>query len=310
MKINEIIIESKQFPTQDYEGLKISMVEKDGQLIVKAIDDWGVNELGYVIFNIGDNDELDPQDLEVDDRYRGQGIAKVMYDFVSSHGYEIHRSHDQTDDGAGFWNKHRGGDVRVWEDEELNELRGIKNDFKQPISARDYLTQHGFKQIGFGGYASVWEHPNLDYVLKTFSPSDKAYLAWVSICTQHRGNPYLPKFVSTKPIKLPTGNYAIRMERLQRGTDATVDLANEIQKFIVLTALQGRNKSFNTKWEMKKAIDYEWEKLQSYANDTNFLDAVWLIYQAVLSSYGHPDIIPNNIMMRDNTIVFTDPLSP
>jgi hypothetical protein len=38
-----------------------------------------------------------------------------MYDYVTSHGYEIHRSYDQTDAGAGFWNKHRGEDVRVWE---------------------------------------------------------------------------------------------------------------------------------------------------------------------------------------------------
>jgi len=38
-----------------------------------------------------------------------------MYDYAKSKGYEIHRSYDQTDAGAGFWNKHRGEDVRVWE---------------------------------------------------------------------------------------------------------------------------------------------------------------------------------------------------
>jgi hypothetical protein len=38
-----------------------------------------------------------------------------MYDYAKSKGYKIHRSYDQTDAGAGFWNKHRGKDVRVWE---------------------------------------------------------------------------------------------------------------------------------------------------------------------------------------------------
>jgi hypothetical protein len=38
-----------------------------------------------------------------------------MYDYVKKLGYKIVRSWDQTDAGAGFWNKHRGEDVRVWE---------------------------------------------------------------------------------------------------------------------------------------------------------------------------------------------------
>jgi pyrimidine deaminase RibD-like protein/GNAT superfamily N-acetyltransferase len=37
-----------------------------------------------------------------------------MYDFVKSKGYKIQRSWDQTDAGAGFWDKHRG-EERVWE---------------------------------------------------------------------------------------------------------------------------------------------------------------------------------------------------
>jgi GNAT superfamily N-acetyltransferase len=115
MRAYEFLFEYKKYPTQDYEGIKISMVEKDGRLFVRAIDDWGVNELGSVEFVIGDGKELDPQDLRVDDRYQGQGIARTMYDYVKSRGYKIVRSWDQTEAGAGFWNKHRGEDVRVWE---------------------------------------------------------------------------------------------------------------------------------------------------------------------------------------------------
>jgi GNAT superfamily N-acetyltransferase len=105
-----------EYKTEEYNGLRFSTNVENGQLIVRALDDWGTNELGHVVFNIGDNDELDPQDLEVDDRYQGQGVAKIMYDYVKTLGYEIHRSWDQTPAGAGFWNKHRGADTRVWEE--------------------------------------------------------------------------------------------------------------------------------------------------------------------------------------------------
>jgi hypothetical protein len=40
-----------------------------------------------------------------------------MYDYLKSEGFNINRSYDQTDAGKGFWDKHRGEDVRVWEDD-------------------------------------------------------------------------------------------------------------------------------------------------------------------------------------------------
>jgi len=156
MRAHEFIVEYKKYPTQDYEGIKISMVEKDGRLFVRAIDDWGVNELGSVEFVIGDGKELDPQDLQVDDRYQGQGIARTMYDYVKSQGYKIVRSWDQTDAGAGFWNKHRGEDVRVWEDKQQGVTAyhgnqgGIHKELITPMwwtedrdTAVYYATQYG-----------------------------------------------------------------------------------------------------------------------------------------------------------------------
>jgi GNAT superfamily N-acetyltransferase len=139
MRASEFIVEYK---TEEYNGLRFTTDIKNGQLIVRALDDWGTNELGHVVFNIGDQDELDPQDLEVDDRYQGQGIAKTMYDYVKTLGYEIHRSWDQTPAGAGFWNKHRGEDQRVWEnmdhskdDRAVEELRAALVARKEKLQA-------------------------------------------------------------------------------------------------------------------------------------------------------------------------------
>jgi len=112
--VKEDLTEAKT-TREDFEGMTIEMIKNGHVLVINAIDDWGNNILGSVAFNIGDDNDLDPQDLKVDERYQGQGIARVMYDYAKSKGYKIHRSYDQTDAGAGFWDKHRGADVRVWE---------------------------------------------------------------------------------------------------------------------------------------------------------------------------------------------------
>ena len=117
----EPISERKQYPLEDFEGLKFRIVADSGQLFVNALDSTGNNELGHVTFNIDNGKDLDPQDLFIKDKFRGQGIAKIMYDFVKSKGYKIQRSWDQTDAGAGFWNKHKGEDVRVWEQKYVDE---------------------------------------------------------------------------------------------------------------------------------------------------------------------------------------------
>lgn len=121
MRAREFIVE--------YKGIDISLTkEKDdayvddddveNQIIyVKASS--GGKELGHVLFTMGYDSQgliLNPQDLEVDERYQGQGIAAAMYDYVKSQGYRIRRSGQQTDAGADFWKKHRP-DSNVWEQE-------------------------------------------------------------------------------------------------------------------------------------------------------------------------------------------------
>ena len=124
MRAQEFISERETVP---FQGIDMSLtVEKDddyvddddadNQLIhVRAMS--GGRELGHVLFTQDYDSQglvLNPQDLEVDERYRGQGIAAAMYDYVKSLGYKIRRSGQQTDAGAGFWAKHRP-DSNVWE---------------------------------------------------------------------------------------------------------------------------------------------------------------------------------------------------
>jgi GNAT superfamily N-acetyltransferase len=127
MRAQEFILEYKTTP---FRGLDIAVERAEDELMVRALANG--RELGSVLF-VQDGEYLLPQDLEVDERYRGQGIAATMYDYVKSLGYQIRRSGQQTDAGAGFWDRHRPG-ANVWEDEvnEVQILSKVKGKGSQP----------------------------------------------------------------------------------------------------------------------------------------------------------------------------------
>ena len=158
MRAREFITESR---TVEFQGLTIRVHKKPYGLKVEALDEWGSKVLGYVEFDsdCAHGKELDPQDLRVDDKYQGQGIAKIMYDFVKSRGYTINRSWDQTDAGAGFWDKHRGEGVRVWEESNSTNI----------ISAEklwDYVSKIHPKDQQGGGFLKSLVMLNPQYELK------------------------------------------------------------------------------------------------------------------------------------------------
>ncbi|MEY4334178.1 MAG: hypothetical protein RLZZ196_2921, partial [Bacteroidota bacterium] len=141
--------------SEDYNGIQLSLeIEKDDEYVddedtdnqtiyVKATADG--RELGHVLFTIDYDSQgmvLNPQDLEVDDRYRGQGIAATMYDYVKSKGYRIRRSGQQTDAGAGFWNKHKPG-KNIWEqgvaesdEDDSKKLKGFHQSLGNAVRGR------------------------------------------------------------------------------------------------------------------------------------------------------------------------------
>lgn len=122
MRATEFITEESK--SAKYNGLIMKYAFNSVALVLKAFDPTTKNPLAYVKF-VKENKELYPQDLWVNDEHRNRGIAKSMYDYLKSEGYVINRSHDQTKAGAGFWDKHRGEDEYVWEDEKLDESKII-----------------------------------------------------------------------------------------------------------------------------------------------------------------------------------------
>ena len=89
--------------------------------------------LGSVKFFM-DGDTLEADMVEVDERYRGQGIAAAMYDYAKSQGYTIEKSSDLTPDGDHFWNKNRGEEP-VWENNPAAGITKAFNNLGDPVFA-------------------------------------------------------------------------------------------------------------------------------------------------------------------------------
>jgi GNAT superfamily N-acetyltransferase len=142
---------------ENFNGIDIDMDIEGDEIMVRAMA--GGKELGHVLF-VDEGEYLMPQDLEVDERYHGQGIAATMYNYVKSKGYKIRRSGQQTDAGTGFWNKHKPG-KNVWEQGVAEGLDANQKKAKQvPSTEMPKKTstvlgqapkQHPFKGRAVGG---------------------------------------------------------------------------------------------------------------------------------------------------------------
>jgi GNAT superfamily N-acetyltransferase len=115
MKAREFLKEAK---SAKYNNLAMKYAFNDNALILKAFSKEG--PLAFAKF-LKEDQNLYPQHLFVHDDHQNKGIAKAMYDYLKSEGYTIHRSHDQTKAGAGFWDNHRGKGSSVWEEAALGE---------------------------------------------------------------------------------------------------------------------------------------------------------------------------------------------
>lgn len=98
-----------------FDGIDLEAFGDKGEFQINA--DIDGERVGQVLFLTYGDKNLEAKDLWVDEKYRGKGIAKIMYDWAKKLGYTIERSDAQTDAGKHFWDKNRGEEGRVWESE-------------------------------------------------------------------------------------------------------------------------------------------------------------------------------------------------
>ena len=162
--------------TANVDGIQVSINTNEKNASVYASSDG--RRLGYAEFD-RDGNVMVPYDLAVDDKYRGQGIAAVIYDYVKSLGFTIKASAEQTDAGKYFWSKNRGSE-RVWESE-LDEIARIPDDYyaggKESLPIKPSATKSQIKPLpggsGFGYYTRETPAGIIIYMVDPNKPAEQ-----------------------------------------------------------------------------------------------------------------------------------------
>jgi hypothetical protein len=116
-KVGQEVAESA---TVERDGITLDYKFSSNQQKLKIVALSNGRQLGSAEFqNYGpaDRPEFKGDQVDVDERYRGQGIATVMYDLARELVGRIYPSPSQTADGEAFW---KG--KPVWEQEQLTEF--------------------------------------------------------------------------------------------------------------------------------------------------------------------------------------------
>ena len=142
------------------------------------------------------------------------------------------------------------------------------------------------------------------------APSAAVRMAWAGACLQNKSNPHVPKFVSPKVHKLDNRFNYIRMEKLTPMSNSLPnnEFAAELKQLVYTMVGDGTN-SIDAIRDMVKYSDSP--RVLAYAEaNPKFYEAIYLVV-AVSRKMGYKDndIALNNLMMRGNDIVITDPLA-
>ena len=189
----------------------------------------------------------------------------------------------------------------------ITELAGAKQ-----ALATDYqavLKSNGFTPLGAGSFATVWEHPKFDYVLKTFNARDTAYLQWIEACLAHQNNPFIPKFVSAKPARITSGVLGIRLEKLSPATGAARNILRQTEELVNECSIDAPEPIDDVR-EIREVMEDSYPELVPFADaNAGYLEAVALIVNIINNGSGTNDLANgDNTMIRGNQLVFTDPV--
>lgn len=181
---------------------------------------------------------------------------------------------------------------KVFHPDELDQLTMYPNDMHIGgirTKFKNYMQKQGFKHLGGGSFADVYERSGYPWVFKLVI-KDPSYLAYVNYCISHQNNPAVPKFRG-KPIKLNEYTYVVRMENLTPITKGTAQII----------------KLINTLAGADHLSDLDQTKIEFLQQ--NFPDILRILTDIDKLGYEF-DLNNDNFMMRGQTLVIIDPLFP
>lgn len=209
-----------------------------------------------------------------------------------------------------------------------SELQELKQLFSQGKNIEGWLVRNGWGELGSGYYSVVYDNPSSQYVIKVLmgdlpARSSEIYrcgVAWLRFCQKnYHTNPHFVKVfhVQTSQQSHDLKYYAV-LEKLQpMPKKQLIELLSDTDTFVALYAMD--NGRFLIELTDGSVYDYGRDIQDEYGKDIIeiFKDNV---------SQNHPlsvavssvmafrnrkcpmDISITNLMSRNGTIVFTDPL--
>jgi hypothetical protein len=197
----------------------------------------------------------------------------------------------------------------------INELTGIKNiKIKDKFELKNYLIGLGFQYLNNGGFSYTFKGKNA--VLKIFE-DDKGYEQYIKFIKNVPNNfiKFIPKVSSVKTLPYNPNIKFIKLEFLTETEDTKYDdIAYYTSLFLNYIPKNINNfEGINTKQKIKnifeKINDHD---LIKFSDDYNkYIDFSLFEFLFYLKQKTHKkidlDLGPNNIMMRGNQFVVTDP---
>lgn len=172
------------------------------------------------------------------------------------------------------------------------------------FDAHDILINAGYSKVGDGNWSQVYRKANESYVLKLFSSTDYAYLAFLALVKNHP-NIHFPTVIG-KLIKVTENYYAVRLEPLEN-VNSTAD------QFVKVARDYIRGIDLNEFIDGVRMIDADNPHWQDIIKARDFMENHSEIKKAcdligTLLPRFRLDMHRDNVMLRNTTFVFTDPI--
>lgn len=206
----------------------------------------------------------------------------------------------------------------------ITELLGTKQyrnltDLESDDAVQKFMDAGGYKKLGSGAFATVYEK---DGTAIKFWKTDGGYEAFIDFCLKNKSE-HLPKFLSKiKKIKHPNGDRFsyIKMEKLTPVQDKTVvygvrayDLSSNFTSWFDNASKKisdGSNMSAIALY-METRVEKKYPNLTE--NDVDkiigFLELALRIHLEADYDKVYPDMHYENVMLRGQTLVITDPFN-
>lgn len=168
------------------------------------------------------------------------------------------------------------------------------------INFSNELTKMGWNKFS-GAYGIVFIRDDFPYVIKVFN-NDPAYFKYLNWVLQHQSNPFVPK-IRGKFIKINQYTYAVRMEKLSHLSDTNI---RELDKYV------------DPELNKKTKIDIsKWRNVSKLALSANLPyikeiePQLYEVLEYVVKNFTLKslDLHGDNIMLRGDVIVITDPVA-